>query len=186
MREGLHGSSHCTSLHLVERWADTEGSNLSLIQLTNAPLILQVHWLSMVRSGHRCWLSGPYLLCMTWSCYYCMLIRQLASLIPCFIWVIYQFWILLRSDGRSISNTEADLRWIKQKVCGGWLLLSCSINHLWLIEHWLFTVLMSSWCSCHSSVLAPSCHMYRYNRATCTLWMRHPGVEALSLPVWPH
>lgn len=188
MREGLHGSNDCTSLHLMEKWADTEGSNLSLIQLTN-PLILRVHWLSMVRSRHRCWLSGPYLLCVTWSCYYCMLIRQLAcanTLFFCFDLNFGYYWEVTVTA--SVIQKQIFLRWIKQKVCGGWMVapLPCSINHLspWLIELWLFTVLMSSWCSCHSSVHVPSFHMY--NRTACTLWMRHPGVEGLSLPVWPH
>lgn len=138
MREGLHGSNDCTSLHLTERWADTEGSNLSLIQLTN-PLILQVHWLSMVWARHRCWLSGPYLLCMTWSCYYCMLIRQLALLIPRLIWAIYlflwfwpQFWMLLRSDGKSIGNTETDFLEM-DKTESVWRLDGCSSPALSII-----------------------------------------------------
>lgn len=127
MREGLHGNNDCTSLHLTERWADTEDSNLNLIQLTN-PLILRVHWLSMAQSRHCCWLSGPYFLCMTWNCYYCMLIRQLALLISCLIWVTYLFGFNLNfgyywevTVKASVIQRQIFLRWIKQKVCGGWM-----------------------------------------------------------------
>lgn len=190
MREGLHSSSHCTAPHREISRLQPASNSINQCSFNSSSSVALD---GLVRASSLT-LRAIFTLCdLELLLLHANKTASIANTLLdlgglSFFWFWPQFGILLRSDGKSISNIKADFLEMNKTKCvaAGWLLLCCSINHLspWLIELWLFTVIMSSWCSCHSSALAPSIHMY--NRATCRLWMRHPEVESLSLPVWPH
>lgn len=123
MREGLHGSNDCTSLHLMETWADTEGSNLSnsinKSFNSSSPLALDGPVQASLLTLRAIFALRDLELLLLHA-------NKTASVANTLFFLFrLQFWILLRSDGKSISNTEADFLEMN-KTESVWRLDSCS------------------------------------------------------------